>query len=592
MRRSKNNMFSLVYKSLKVVYKIDRNKFIGLGGITLAISIIPTISIYTMQNMINAVIEPNTSVTLLQTLFSLYVLLLASNFVLTTISGFINNLYSQNISNELSMNVLKKSGELDLIEFEDSTEQNKIRRALQNVTTIPASILTTTLTFLNGLITLGASVIYIMSWKKEIGFLLLFLPFVFFFFYNRISKFNYNIDLAQTERRKYKWYFSHLLTQDSTFKESKVNKFNVYLLEKYQKYNNEFYRESKTSFWYSFKYLSIIEVVNIIVICFVFYLLFLDIMVGSILIGSFVSITQIVNQAYNSSKSLSTTTHTLLQKKLYLIEIFDVLERKSIQKQKEVSNEITIDTIKMIEFSNVSFKYPNSSQYALDNISFIININEKVCIVGRNGSGKSTLLKLLIGLYTPTKGKILINGINIKDLDLDTYYKKISVLFQDFGKYELSVRENVSLSKIDMIDDSTIIINNLEKVGLKEKFNQYEENINQNLGTWFSDSVSLSGGEWQKVGLARTFFKPSDVLILDEGNSDLDSISQDTLYHSFEKETKGRIGITVTHKYYRIDTFDKILLLDKGLLVGNDNYEKMIKSNALFIELFNKSLDV
>lgn len=241
-----------------------------------------------------------------------------------------------------------------------------------------------------------------------------------------------------------------------------------------------------------------------------------------------------------------------------------------------------------IEFKNVSFKYSGSEKYSLRNINITIEPKTRLAIVGSNGAGKSTFIKLLCGLYTPTEGEILINGCNILSISKEEYYKLISPVFQNVNIFALSLKENVALGCNENIDDMRVV-ECLKQVGLYDKLTDMPSGINTELTKiFFDDGVDLSGGERQKLTIARALYKDSKIVILDEPTAALDALAEKALYESFNDITKDKIAVFVSHRLSSTRFCDDIIFIENGEIVEYGSHEELMQKNGKYTEMFEK----
>jgi len=239
-----------------------------------------------------------------------------------------------------------------------------------------------------------------------------------------------------------------------------------------------------------------------------------------------------------------------------------------------------------IEFKNVSFKYPTSENYILQNLSFKIDAGEKIALVGENGAGKSTIIKLLARFYDVTEGEILINGIDIKQLDLTAYYKLWGVLFQYFARYWFTLRENIGIGNIEDIKNSELIKAAGDKAGLDTILPKLPHGYENMMSTDFTDGKDLSGGEWQKVGIARGMFANPKFIVLDEPTSALDALAEAKVFQEIEKMASDTTMLIVSHRFATVRNADKIIVLEDGKISEQGSHEKLMTENGLYAKMF------
>lgn len=264
---------------------------------------------------------------------------------------------------------------------------------------------------------------------------------------------------------------------------------------------------------------------------------------------------------------------------LYMEKFFKFIALPSESKSATVA---VPSSIEKIDFVDVSFKYPTNENYALKHISLSVSKGEKIAIVGENGAGKTTLIKLLTRFYNIEEGELLINNISISNFDPEKFRENVSAIFQDFSKFDLTLRENVGISNIQEINADDQILKALEDSGFESSLSD----LNTILGKKFDHSRDLSGGQWQKVALSRAFFSHSPILILDEPTAALDARTEYELFEKFLKLTEGKTVFFITHRLSSVRQADKILLLRNGRIEGFDKHDALMRTNKYYEELY------
>ena len=247
--------------------------------------------------------------------------------------------------------------------------------------------------------------------------------------------------------------------------------------------------------------------------------------------------------------------------------------------------------IETIAIENVKFSYANSKKPVLNGISLQINVGEKVALVGYNGAGKSTLIKLLLRLYDPDEGQIKINGIDIRDLDLDEYRNRFSVVLQNYQLYATTLAENVLMMPYNK-NDREIVYKALRKVGLNRITEKSENDINTQITREFDDAgILLSGGEKQKIAISRIFASPKEVLVLDEPSASLDAISEYSINQTILQEAKSKMLIFISHRLSTVQTVDKIYMFADGKIVEQGSHSELMRQNGRYAKMFNIQAD-
>jgi len=257
------------------------------------------------------------------------------------------------------------------------------------------------------------------------------------------------------------------------------------------------------------------------------------------------------------------------------------------EKIKKSNNPVSVKQIQpKIEFRNVSFKYPSSEAYVLRDVSFVINPGEHIALVGENGAGKSTLIKLLARFYDAASGEILINDINIKDLNIDEYYKLWGILFQNFAKFWLSARENIALGDIDSMNNDSYIEEAAKLSGADKFINALPMKYSTMLSTAFEGGTELSGGQWQKIGIARGLFSSPQLIVLDEPTSALDALAEQEVFESIFKMSKKSTMLMVSHRFSTVRNASRILVLGGGAIVEQGTHIELMKENGIYNKMF------
>ena len=271
---------------------------------------------------------------------------------------------------------------------------------------------------------------------------------------------------------------------------------------------------------------------------------------------------------------------------LYMSNFFDFL---ALEEETSFGNQEVPGEFDSLGFQNVSFTYPGADKATLSQVSFDMERGQKIALVGENGAGKSTLIKLLLGFYLADQGQVQFDGHNILDLDIDHYRQQFSAVFQDFAKFDLTVRENVALSRIDQVDDPHALQASLQRGGIEEGDLL---TLDQTLGKRFEDSRELSGGQWQKLALARAFYSQAPILILDEPTAALDARAENQLVTKFLELAEDKTVLFVTHRLAMVKKADKVLVLKDGQVVGFDHHDQLLQHNAYYADLYALQADL
>lgn len=504
-------------------------------------------------------------------------------FLLGIFKGFqnyFNRAYFYTFMSKILKDMNAKAGRLSLIDFESVKLYDKINLAIGGVRHAVES----TINLLNGVIfyvIFFVSVgIYITS-IKPILFLICILIFVPKFVSQYIKGNQlYRLQQNTVEYRRQSDYYQQCLIDKTYYKETKTLGAIPYFINCYRNKINEFNNKQwkvqvKTSKIECFlTFLTYIGHISSFAIL-TYYLL--D---GSITLGFFAAIYYSLNKMMDIMKEMVELFGTIYEHANLAGQLYDFLELPEFK-----GDDISFDSIGDLKLENVSFCYPYTDRKAINNISLTIKKGSHVAIVGVNGSGKTTLVKVIMGLFKPTEGKVYINGSDTTNWSTQSYSRRVSSVFQNFGKYKLRLDENVKLSDFESKADEKYLINKLDAVG----FDYKKQGINNHLDTVLSkefNGIDLSGGEWQRLAIARGIYRIHDFIVLDEPTAAIDPIEEANVYKQFSQISDGKTVIVVTHRLSSVKNSDRIIVMDKGEILEDGSHKELIEKRGLYAKMF------
>jgi len=307
---------------------------------------------------------------------------------------------------------------------------------------------------------------------------------------------------------------------------------------------------------------------------------------GSITLGDMTLYLGIFRSSQNIFESIFYGLSELYENGLFMSNLFTFL---GLSPQMEVNGRnrsLPSQIREGVEFRGVSFRYPGQEQWALRNIDLRILPGEKIALVGPNGAGKTTLIKLLTRLYDPVEGQILLDGVDLREYDLNDLRRKIGVIFQDFVRYHLPAAENIGFGQVEALDDRGRIISAAEMSGADSVIQNLPEGYDTMLGRWFSNGRDLSGGEWQKIALGRAFMRDCELLVLDEPTASLDAENELQVFEQFRRLTKGRMAVLISHRFSTVRMADRIYVLDHGTRTEEGTHSQLLAQGGIYARLF------
>lgn len=566
--------------TLKLIFRLEKKYATYLIVINVLIALFPLGIFYVYQELINAILLQSNKV--LQTLV-IYFIVQSVSSIFVQINAFFLEKFNLNLSYSLSKKLITKTSSLELADFENADTYNLVENLTQDSTYKPYQLFNAIISFFSSIISLLVCLFYISTWKTSIALFLLGIPLISLVTFLKIGQLEFLIQWNRVGAERKVWYYIYLLTHDFSFKEIKLNNISDYLINKFSLIKEEFISQDSEISKKKNIFNAILDILLNFINCLVIIMLISAVRAGEILLGNLISLIQALTRINTYSQSMIQSVYIIYNTSLFMEQLFNFFESEQYDQSNIYINntDISLKEVSEINLVDVSYCYPNSSINALSEISLSFKCGELVAIVGKNGSGKSTLVKLLCGLYKPSQGEIVFNGISNKNLDLAFYQKHVSVLFQDFVKYELTLRENIALSNLEILNDTQAI-----KLALKKFSFEVDRDIDMQLGTWFQDGRQLSGGQWQKLALVRTFLKNASVYILDEPSSALDPVSEKEIFDKFIELSRDHVSIFISHNLKSAKKADKIIVMKDGKVDGVGNHETLLRTNEHYKKMY------
>jgi ATP-binding cassette subfamily B protein len=297
-------------------------------------------------------------------------------------------------------------------------------------------------------------------------------------------------------------------------------------------------------------------------------------------------LTLAIQQASSNIEQIFSTIAAIGDQALFLTDLLAFFEMKPTIRSKPNALPAPRPIVRGVEFRDVSFSYPGNSRRVLDRINFKLHTGERLALIGENGQGKTTIVKLITRLYDPTEGQILLDGIDLREYDLEDLHREIGVIFQDFMRYEMTALENIAVGRVEAMGD----LESLKSAARKSLADQTIERLplgyDQMLGRRFDQGVDLSGGEWQKVALARAYLRDAQLLILDEPTAALDARSEFEVFHRFAELTAGKMALFISHRFSTVRSADRILVLENGRITEEGTHDQLSRMGGRYAEMF------
>lgn len=572
------------------------DKFLTVGYYTVAglSAIFPIVASFIFKLFIdntiaNLGVKPSIPVILIVLLASRYFISWIWDFVSWILKEtYFDYLVRYKLQNKFNNLFAHKISHLDVEHLENSETLNLINKAKDTMTWRPPDFLRAFSYLFTNLVALISSLLLLTNYHWYLPLILLCFGLPRLYLRVKMGSIQWSVWGASTPEARKLWYMQSLLTQKNSIIESKIFQSTDTLIEKSIAIQTDLYEQNKKPVQSFIKIGSIPQFFEMLVV-FGFALSRLPLVLsGQMSVGDFTFFIDMLDRGINSVGGTVGNLGWMYENNLYVNHFFEVMNLPKIVK--EPVNPIPIDSKinpPEIEFRNVSFSYPNTKKRIVKNLNFKIKSGENIALVGVNGAGKTTIVKLLCRFYDTTDGEILINGVNIRDVDIKEWYGYLGTLFQEFIKYDFTVKENITLGNSNEFSYSKMV-RAAHQSGADEFINQFPKKYDQVLGKQFEGGKELSIGQWQKIAIARAFYESAPILILDEPTSAIDAETEYSIFRNLNVEYKNKSLLLISHRFSTVRNADRILVLDNGEIIEDGNHSELIKKKGKYAAMFNK----
>ncbi len=581
--------------TLKLVWRSARGGTVLLAALTVVASALPPAMAYVAKLIVDSVLAardaapgPATSAATQQVVQ--FIMLEVGLALLVTIVeralNLVRQLVGARIGIDINLKILNKALALELPQFENPEFYDKLTRARREASSRPLALVSENLHIIRQALTLTGYAGLLVAFQPWMFLVVLAAAFPSFVSETKFSTMAFRMRNWRSPDARKLNYLEYVLANDEHAKEVKLFGIGPALLKRYETLSERFYKEDKslairrTGWAYALSLLSTAA----------FYACYAVVVLAtvskSLTLGDMTLYLVAFRQGQQSFQGLLTSLGGLYEHNLYMQNLFEYLAIAPGPGLMEAPSETRAE--EGIRFEDVGFRYPDGEHWALRHVDIFIPRGQSLALVGENGAGKTTFIKLLTGLYQPSEGRVLLDGKDVRQWDPVALRKRVGVIFQDFNQYQFLLRENVGLGSIDNLEDDQRIGRAVQSGGAQELVQSLSLGLNTQLGRWFKDGAELSGGQWQKIGLARAFMREeADILILDEPTAALDAEAEHAVFQRFRQLAQGRTTIVISHRFPTVRMADRIVVLAGGAVVEAGTHDELVAQHGRYAHLFS-----
>jgi ATP-binding cassette subfamily B protein len=597
-------LFQYSRRTLGLVVSSSPRLVLVMAGLTLVSALAPLGVAYAGKRIIDAVVASEVALTVR------WVLLELSSVTLLAAAlrglGLTRSVLGAKLGGDVNVQILEKALGLPLSFFENAQFYDKLTRARREASSRPVALVSDSFQVIQNVLTLGGYAVLLTRFSGWLVLALLLATVPATIAEMRHSKVAFQLRNWRSPETRRLLYLEYVLANDEHVKEVKLFGIGAHFLQRYRALSESFYEQDKRLAVRRALWTQLFSLIGTGAFYGAYALMAVEAALGHLTLGNLTLYIVSLRQGQQAFQSVLSGIGNLYEHNLYMSNLFEYLAMGTPGEHVEAvplklgspslaegplasaSTDIAnVAAERGLRFENVSFRYPGKEAFALKGLTLQIEPADSLAIVGQNGAGKTTFVKLLARLYAPTEGRILLDGVDLESWPAAELRRRISVLFQDFNQYQLSLRENVALGSVQHLSDEARIARALARGGADTVAATLPEGLDARLGTWFEKGSELSGGQWQKIALARAFMREeADILVLDEPTAALDAEAEHAVFERFRQLSEGRTTIVISHRFPTVRMAQRIIVLEQGTIVEQGSHAELVELGGRYAHMF------
>jgi ATP-binding cassette subfamily B protein len=582
-------VFAYSRRALELVWTTSRSLTLTLAILTVLAGVLPAAIAYIGKLIVDAVVtamnasDPDTHGVLMLILLEagIVIAVAACQRGISASQSLLRALLGQRVN----VMILEKALTLQLTHFEDSEFYDKLTQARREASSRPLSLVNRTFGLAQNSLSLTSYAVLLLAFSPWAVLILIIAGLPSFFAEAKFSGDRFRLFRWRSPDTRMQMYLESVIAREDGVKEVKLFQLGPRLLQRYQDIFRKLFTEDRKLTLRRDGWGFVLGLISTAAFYAAYAWIVLATVSGQITLGAMTMYLVLFRQGQAAVTAILSAISGMYEDNLYISNLYDYLEQPVISRSG--TKQAGPYPERGLELESVSFAYPGSDQKALEDISLRIRPGESLAVVGENGSGKTTLIKLLTRLYEPSAGHILLDGLELSDWDIEALRQRVGVIFQDFGRYQFTVGENIGAGDVRHIDDAERWAD-AAKSGMAAAFiDDLPGRYDTQLGRWFKDGRELSGGQWQKIALSRAFMRTdADILVLDEPTASMDAASEAAVFEHFRQMSQNKMTILISHRFSTVRAADQIVVIHDGKIQERGDHDSLMADDDQYAKLF------